>query len=723
MEDLENTDEALEQLDAEALGAEGAEIATAEALEPGSQPRPRSFPASGLYEWRHRGGGHPWLSGVPGIRPVRSEELRLDVDRHYPQMTASGTVHGVLATQVHWIASLTATGATSWTGTIWYKDGAVVSFPYTTVEIKVVPSGLPSNRKATVTYSGGGAKKRVQVFSFKSRYFRPVNFEFDWAQGEAASSTVDTCAHPNRPAALPCETLSIETVFRRAGFAVTANVGGEVPISGAGPGARWSDQEMHDAMQVFWTRFAAAEQWAMWVFFASLHESGTSLGGIMFDDIGPNHRQGTALFVDSFIAQAPTGDANPAAWVERMRFWTACHEMGHAFNLAHSWQKSLGAGWIPLADEPEARSFMNYPYRVTGGQTAFFADFEYRFSDPELLFMRHAPARFVQMGNADWFDHHGFEEANVRSEPTFRLEVRLTRETSVFEFMEPVILELKLTNATDRPQLVDRGVLRVEALTAVVKRAGRPARQLVPFAQRCIADDVAVLNPGESIYEPLFASVGLNGWDIAEPGTYSVQVAAHLGDEDVVSNVLSIRVSGPASREEEQLADEYFTEEPGRILALRGSRVLDRGNAVLQEIAERIPDSRVALHARYALGFVLAEPYKRLVVDEARRERRLAFDLAESRQDEARELVGTALTSRPEVAADSFGHVVFRRRVERFTDWLAHAGNEDDAARFADVLFDTLSRRRVGGRPVLPKVLEEIDAKRQALTARAEVSP
>ena len=111
-------------------------------------------------------------------------------------------------------------------------------------------------------------------------------------------------------------------------------------IVGAAPGGTWSDMEMHDAMQVHWSRFANTAQWAMWVFFAALHESGTGLGGIMYDDIGPNHRQGTALFVDSFIARPPSGDPNPDAWRDRMRFWTAVHEMGHAFNLAHSWQKA-----------------------------------------------------------------------------------------------------------------------------------------------------------------------------------------------------------------------------------------------------------------------------------------------------------------------------------------------------------------------------------------------
>ena len=77
-------------------------------------------------------------------------------------------------------------------------------------------------------------------------------------------------------------------------------------VSGAGLDARWSDAEMHDAMLVFWSRFSATAQWAMWVFFAGLNEEdGKSLGGIMFDDIGAQHRQGTAIFNKSFIADPP----------------------------------------------------------------------------------------------------------------------------------------------------------------------------------------------------------------------------------------------------------------------------------------------------------------------------------------------------------------------------------------------------------------------------------
>ena len=372
------------------------------------------------------------VSGRYGYRRMDvREEVRLDVDGRYPQNVISGTIRVGLSTRVHWIADLTPAGANTWSGSVWYKDGNTSVFPYTTVRVKAYRSIFPHLRRLIITYSGGGVAQRSRKYRWYDAAFRAVEFEFDTVAGTSAVVDIHTHDHPNRPPGLPGETLSIEKVFTRAGFRVRKSGGdGIIPIAGAGGDAAWSDMEMHDAMQTFWSRFANRAQWSMWVLFAARHERGPSLGGIMFDSIGPNHRQGTALFNDSFIANAPGGDPNPAAWVRRMKFWTACHEMGHAFNLAHSWQKALGTPWIPLSNEPEARSFMNYPFRVSGGQNAFFSDFEYRFSDGELLFMRHAPERFVQMGNADWFDHHGFEQAETAPEPTFALKVRRSSSSS-----------------------------------------------------------------------------------------------------------------------------------------------------------------------------------------------------------------------------------------------------------------------------------------------------
>lgn len=655
-------------------------------------------------------------AAVP-ILSLSREELRLDLDGYYSQRAASGTVIRGIGSRVNWIATLAQTSANSWTGSIWYKDGDVASFPFTTVRIQVVRSFLVGNRRATVTFSGGGVANRIRTFRFTSPYFHAVNFEFDCATGEAPTLAINTGAHPNRPAGLPVENLTIQKVYQRSGFNVSTSPGAPIPIAGAGPNALWSDNEMHDAMQTFWSRFANASQWAMWVFFASLHEMGNSLGGIMFDDIGPNHRQGTAIFNDSFIASPPAGDPNPAAWVQRMIFWTACHEMGHSFNLAHSWQKqhppAWGTSWIPLVNEPEARSFMNYPFNVAGGQAAFFANFEFRFSDGELLFMRHAPERFVQMGNANWFDNHGFQGALVLPEPTFKLELRVNREKAIFEYLEPVTLELKLSNRSSQLQLVDERLLSTsDSFTVIIKRQNRPAQQYVPYAQYCYLPTKMALRPAEAIYESLFVSAGINGWDIAEPGNYMIQAALQVNGEDIISDPLNLRVAPPRGYEEEVIAQDFFTEEVGRIIAFDGSRSLESGNDTLREVIGKLDDRRVALHASLALGTVLASDYKQLVVDPEAPGKGLKIEVRPSEPEEASALLSKALTDQPQVAAETLGHIDLKVYTDRASEKLSQQGATDAAVKLQDTLYETMSTRTVRGRKVLDSVLQEIRERR-----------
>ena len=691
--------------------------------EPSSEPQasghPSHSPVSGLYTR-----SNPPTFPIPfgpapvGIRPIRKEEVRLDVDGRYPQMTVSGTISGFLVARIHWIAGLSEIGANRWQGAIWYKDGAVASFPYTDVEVTAIGSHFPAGRQLKIKFSGGGATKRTVVYKFHSKYFRTVNLEFDFQASEVADTAINTCAHPVRPASLPCETLTIPKVIRRAGCQVTANAGSQVPSP---PGTTWSDMEMHDAMQIHWSRFANNAQWAMWVFYASLHEAGTGLGGIMFDDIGPNHRQGTALFVDSFIAQPPANDPNPAAWIDRMRFWTAIHEMGHSFNLAHSWQKSLGTAWVPLADELEARSFMNYPYFVTGGQAAFFADFEFRFSDQELLFVRHAPERFVQMGNAAWFDHHGFEEAAVPAEPTLQLELRVNREQARYEFMEPVWLELKLKNVGDQPRLVEADVLDADSLTVILKKQGKEARQLVPFRQKCTQPVTKALMPGESLYGTVLASAGLNGWDVAEPGTYTIQAAAHIGDEDVVSLPVDLRIAPPISRDEEYVAGDLFVQGPARALALGGTRFLDDANDVLQEIVERFPERRISLHARVALGNPHTIDYKLVLPTDDLDNLEIA--VAKADPGEATELIEPVLVGEAETALESLGHIRYRTIAERTAKRLSAAGADAAAAKTIDAAIDALAAREVHGKPIKPEVIEDLKETRKELAPKPKAKP
>ncbi len=657
----------------------------------------------------------PFPQPIPQPIPIFfiREEIRLDVDGDYPQMVVSGIKIG-FKYSVHWIANL-RTNPTGWDGDIWYKDGDVNLFPYTHVDITVNYGLFPTQRTLTITFTGGGGTTFSRTYKFLSKYFHGVDFEFDSATGESATTSYNTCTHPNRPNNIRCEDLTIETVYRRAGFDVTTTSGDVVPIMGAGIDAEWSNQEMHDAMQTYWSHFSSQGQWAIWVFFASLHEMGTGLGGIMFDDIGPNHRQGTAIFNDSFISNAPVGDADPVAWVERNLFWTACHEMGHAFNLAHSWQKSWDTGWIPLVNEPQARSFMNYPSLVTGGQAAFFSDFEFRFSDGELLFLRHTPTRFIQPGNADWFDDHGFQGFKPFYEPLYKLEIRVNRENTVFEYLEPVNLELKLTNISTQPQLVDEHMLSMsDSLIVVLKPEGKPARQFYPYARYLWEQKKIVLQPGESLYEVFSVSAGRNGWDISLPGDYTINLATKVDGNDIVSNPLKLRITPAHNYKEELIAQDFFSEDIGRIFAFKGSQFFTNGNKTLNAIIEKLPERRVALHANFILGNTVARNYKLLVRNNNKRGQLYNIEINPAQTKEAQNYLSTALINKPEIAVESFGHISFKRHVDVFSDWLVKQGAREEAIKTQDTLYETMSKRRVHGRPILQTVLGEIEKKRDS---------
>jgi hypothetical protein len=688
---------------------------------PGAAAQPQ---VSGLYKRRERSGSLRAAGGLgeelaeeldeeprdsAALLPagILREELRLDVDGWYPQNLASGALITRLGPAVQWIAPLRQSAQNHWSGPILYKQGDASSFPYTDVEIRVRPNQPGRRGRAKLSFLAPGGGRRVVGFRYRSPHFHRVEFEFDHTDDSFALTRIRTHAHPNRPPTLQSERLSIETVYQRAGFDVRKSGGdGQIPVTDSGADTLWTDLEMHDAMQSYCSRFCNRARWSLWVLFARQHVSGASLGGIMFDDIGPNHRQGTAMFNDSFISDAPAGDPAPNAWQARMRFWTAVHEMGHAFNLAHSWQKSLGNPWIPLADEPDARSFMNYPYNQPqpGGEQSFFSDFEYRFSDAELIFLRHAPSQYVQMGNADWFDDHGFREAKVSPQPALALALRVNRPSPVFEFMEPVMLELKLTNISSQPQLVDSRVLENrEQLAIVAKRDSRPARQLLPYARYCTQSDKRVLQPGESLYESLFAGVSLSDWVLAEPGDYLVQASLQLAEEDVVSPPLRLRIRPETSFEEKRLAQDFFTEDVGRALTFDGSVALSGAMDALNAVAEQLGDRPVADHARIAIANACARPYKQLAIGGDPADLRSILEVGEitvsaTRKDpvQARKHIQSALVSRSEAAAQSLGHLDYHYYGNLFERWLREEEGDSAAARdLREEVHKTLITRKV----------------------------
>jgi len=656
----------------------------------------------------------PLRPGLNSFLILFSIKVRVDVDRFYPQRRISiEASRRFPRTSAHVIAEVTsdrclATGRRRIEARITYRDGDASLLPGDTVVFETTKGPGFSYGSYTVTISGGGAAPQTYALTFESQYFDDVEFEVDCvANAGAPVTTYDTGSHPNRPASLPAETISLATVYQRAGFnAVMSPNTSVIPVADAGANGTWSDQEMHNAMVTYWSRFADRPQWAMWVLFAARHDMGRSLGGIMFDDIGPNHRQGTAIFTDSFIQDAPAGDPNPAAWRRRMVFWTAAHEMGHGFNLAHSWQKSLGTPWIPLANEPLARSFMNYPYNVPGGESAFFSDFAFRFSDNELVFLRHAPRRFVQMGNANWFDHHAFEQPSGPGEQgRWALQIRPNRDRNSYNFLEPVMVEFKLTNRSGSDAAVDEDLLAEgRHISFAVQREGGVARVWKAMIARCHEPGKVALKPGQSMYGVHPASLSTEGWVIDEPGFYKLQAAVDIDGEIVVSNVLRVLVGAPANAEETALAPDYFTEDVARTLVFGSAPALPGAAKTLEEVAARCPRNPASIHAARALTLPRLRQYKRLEISPDR----TAIELRSSRPDvpAAAKALTAALLSDANQAAQTLGHIEYFRTLDHLSQQLAGAGNPAEAKK---LLQSSVSLMK--SRAILQSVIEETERK------------
>ena len=625
-----------------------------------------------------------------------TEELRVDVDGFKPTMTVSGTISRIFGGRLTWIARVTQIPATNtWTGPISYRDGNSALRPQDTVSVRLT-GGSFLNRQATATFSGGGPVVTLN-YGYKTAAFRAVAFEYDRVSDATEVTEFDPSTHPVHPPTAPTTTLTIASAYARVGIEVSKTGGDSViDISEAGANTTWSDQEMHDAMQLHWSRWVDAPQWAAWVLFARLHDQGTTLGGIMFDDIGTAQRQGTAIFSGSFISQAPAGEADPGPWVQRMRFWTAVHEIGHTFNLAHSWQKSLGTAWMPLTDEPTAMSYMNYPFRYPGGTTAFFSAFDYTFSPQELFFLRHAPTRFVEQGAAPWFSDHGFEQdayQQLRSAvpSPLELDIRVHHE-SRYEFLEPVVAELRLKNVSPTTVAIDANVLRDDALALVVAKEGGTARRWLPFARYCAAPEPTVLKPGEALYSSVFLSAGTGGWLISDPGAYQVFAAADLGEgRAALSAPLRLEVAPPADATAERLAGQVFTQDVAHTLAFGGSRVLDTANSALREVAEQLPGSQAAVHANAVLGTPMASDGKVLVVDQDGLER---VAVIPSSPSEAQHLLSAALGDINR-AADTLGHIGVAEQTTQLAAVLEMEGDATASAAVLDRSADALEQRGV----------------------------
>jgi hypothetical protein len=552
---------------------------------------------------------------------------------------------------------------------------------------------------AEVTFIDAALDRRHGPFVVEQRspFFHEVEVDLDREANAIDPEPLSTQAHPDRPSDLPASQITLESAFAAAGVRITRSVDKPDAISGAGGDHRWSYAELHDSMILHWQAFANRPQWKMWIFLAERADD-DGLGGVMFDgDIdepGGVDRQGTALFTRCPFFHTDEGEyprANPpvAEAVRRELFFNLIHETGHAFNLAHSFQKGEGAGWrapawMPLSSNAQSLSWMNYPDAAAQGMgggpsnaTWFYRRFRFRFDDGELLFLRHAPDRYLEMGGEAWFSQHG-RVARSSLDPRLRLSIRTRK--GIFEQGEPVLLELKLQNVSGQPVAVHRNLDPSDGLVdiAVTNPKGE-RRPFLPFDHTRTRLIPHILEPSaEAVFALADATMGAYGFHFKEPGPYRLEASYTNVDGRTAAAVLQVYVRPAPTYDAVPIINELFDAAIGRALYVEGTRVQEDVNDKIDWIRERLTSvvgerHPIEAHLRTIRYKPLMTPMS--IIQPVSN----ALDTLPEDPDVAVQELEPVLVERADATADTMGHIWYVDTMKAYSRAAQQAGRLNKA--------------------------------------------
>jgi hypothetical protein len=544
-------------------------------------------------------------------------ELRVDIDGPRPTMRVSADYYSVSGATVSYFGSMrvdaisvsvtptliTITGL----GTYTWSAGA----PRVKITIPRVPIISPQAPATLQHLTTSGSPGAMYICKYASAYLRSVQFEQD--RQDTVPTVFSSYNTGSLPSGGPARTLSVAGAYAEARIEMqTAGVTDVVNTSETGANGTWSDAELHAAMVKHFSLWRDVPQWAVWLFHAQLHDLGTGLLGIMFDQTG-KQRQGAAVFY--------AGLAGATADKQRLQLYTCTHELGHCFNLLHSWQKSLATP--PVPDRPNSLSWMNYPWRYPlGGPGAFWNAFAFQFDDQELIHIRHAFRDAVIMGGNPFAVGSALEDPEGWRDPIedrsgLKLELRGPKS---FVYGSPVSVDLELSATDSQGRRVPQ---RLRPRNGNVEIAIRqPSGRVVvykPLIHQCAIDDFVVLDadtPG--IKETAFIHYGQDGFYFDTPGFYRLRARTVAADGSVVlSNLCDVRVQSPVTREDEEAAGLVFGDEQGTLMYLMGSDFdgLSSGNEALTEVQERYPKHPLAAVAKLVRGVNAAREFKNVGAD------------------------------------------------------------------------------------------------------------
>jgi hypothetical protein len=579
--------------------------------------------------------------------------------------------------------------------------------------VSIIQPAAPATVQFITPPSTPGAS---YLCTFASPFFRTVQLEQDSVAGTVPFISYDTGSLLQPPSS-PARVLTVPKAYAEAGIemqvAGTANV---IPVGDAGANATWSDAELHAAMVNHFSLHANVPQWRVWMLVATSYDGG-GVRGIMFDYSDAFQRQGAAVFYDAIQgADAAT---------QRAALRTYVHELGHAFNLLHSWQKDLADPPQPLGSNGGLGdlSWMNYAWKYQpqppepGGEAAYWAGFPFQFTDSELVHLRHGFYKNVIMG-ANPFGKGAAEidpelfDAPLLDQSGLELELR---SKASLAYGEPAVIELKLSTTDLRGREVHGHLHPNDDLVSVAIQ--QPSGRTVlyrPMLLRCIDEDRRMRLDAErpAIYSSAYIGFGKDGFTFAQPGVYRLRAQYVAPDGSrVMSGVLELRVQPPATPEDARVGELLLGEQQGQIFALLGSRapVLDAGNAELDVLLEEHGDHPLAVYARLAKGIDAERDFKELTPE------------ADLVVHGAKPEESVALLS--EVERESTGdggvdNITLNYAMRRMARAQARAEGPEAGAKVLDRMVDVFEAKQLA-EPVLRHVRRQAEATKAQLAEEA----
>ncbi len=546
-------------------------------------------------------------------------ELRVDIDGARPCNLVSGDFYSVSGSVKTYFGSFKsgvlsvtwASGMVTITGV--FSTTWVTSNNHFRITIPRTSILITAHAQATLTFlSASNVPGSTYVCAYNSPYFRSIKLEQDREVGASFLASYDTNVMPHPGTG---RVLTIISAYAEAGVQMVPTAGSDtVPTIEAGPDAVWTNAELEAAMHHHFSIISDSPQWQTYLLACvSRHEQtsgGSVLFGIMFDLTGSSQRQGCAVFqtqINNFYGGAGTNDVN------RHTMYCYVHELGHSFNLLHSWDKG----------RPNSLSWMNYDWKYDqlNGAGSYWANFNFRFDDQELVHIRHDYRNSVIMGGDNWNVNAGFGTGEDQIDLTKGMVennsgvgLELYSKAS-FVLNEPVVVELKL-HLNGKEEVTVNAMMHpnFDFIKLTIKKPNGEIVRYEPLVEHlCIPKMVKLDQSNPSIYESAYIGYGKDGFYFDQPGNYIIKAAYPTSDGGyVTSEDLKIRVKSPITPEEDQICDLYGGDEQGRLFYLLGSDAahLQKGNDALKTVVDKYGDHPLCAYAALVQGINAGRDFK-----------------------------------------------------------------------------------------------------------------